>query len=88
MKDWKGNSKTTFVTLGASNHSSGEREENDFYSTDPHTLEIFLNALEKDKVSLHKNIWECACGKGHLSEVLNKRGFTVYSSDLIDRGYG
>lgn len=88
MKDWKGNSKTTFVTLGASNHSSGEREENDFYSTDPHTLEIFLDALEKDKVSLHKNIWECACGKGHLSEVLNRRGFTVYSSDLIDRGYG
>ena len=26
MKDWIGNKKTTFVTLGASNHSNKERE--------------------------------------------------------------
>ena len=26
MKDWTGNKKTTFVTLGASNHSDKERE--------------------------------------------------------------
>ena len=31
MKDWTGNKKSTFVTLGASNHSEGEREVNDFY---------------------------------------------------------
>lgn len=42
MKDWIGNSKTTFVTLGASNHSNKEREIDDFYATDPHSLEIFL----------------------------------------------
>ena len=27
MKDWTGNKKTTFVTLGASNHSDKDREK-------------------------------------------------------------
>ena len=34
-KDWTGNKPTTFVQMGASNHSLLEREENDFYATDP-----------------------------------------------------
>ena len=88
MKDWTGNSKTTFVTLGASNHSDGEREANDFYATDPASLEVFLKALERDNFQLHDDIWECACGQGHLSRVLEEQGYNVYSSDLINRGYG
>lgn len=87
-KDWTGNKKSTFVTLGASSHSEGEREVNDFYSTDPEALEIFLKALERDGFKLHNNIWECACGMGHLSEVLKKYNYDVYSTDLINRGYG
>lgn len=39
--DWTGNKKSTFVQLGASNHSNKEREQNDFYATDPKSLEIF-----------------------------------------------
>lgn len=88
MKDWTGNKATTFVTLGASNHSDKEREKNDFYATDPHALEIFLDKLEEDGVELHENIWECACGQGHLSKVLEARGGNIFSSDLINRGYG
>lgn len=88
MKDWTGNSKTTFVQLGASNHSDSEREVNDFYATDPESLKIFLKALERDGFKLHKHIWEPACGMGHLSEVLKCRGYDVLSTDLIDRGYG
>ena len=87
IKDWTGNKKTTFVTLGASNHSELEREINDYYATDPKALEIFLDKIEEDGIRLHKNIWECACGEGHLSEVLKKRGYSVKSTDLIDRGY-
>jgi len=30
-KDWKGNTKTTFTTLGASNHSDKERQAQDYY---------------------------------------------------------
>ena len=86
-KDWTGNSKSTFVQLGSSSHSDTEREINDFYATDPYTLEIFLEALKRDDIQLHTNIHECACGNGILSEVLKKHGYNVYSSDLIDRGY-
>ena len=83
VKDWTGNSKSTFATLGASNHSTTERENNDFYATDPKALELLLEREEFDLF-----IWECACGKGHLSEVLKKGGYLVKSTDLIDRGYG
>lgn len=88
MKDWTGNKKSTFVMLGASNHSEKERENNDYYATDPKALEIFLDKLKEDGIKLHNYIWECACGEGHLSKVLEKHGYKVWSTDLIDRGYG
>lgn len=88
MKDWIGNKKSTFVQLGASNHSEKEREQNDFYATDPKALEIFLDKLQEDKVELHNDIWECACGMGHLSEVLKSKSYNVLSTDIINRGYG
>lgn len=88
MKDWTGNKKTTFVQLGASNHSDKDREENDFYATDPNALELFLEKISQDGILLHPNIWECACGMGHLSEVLKKHEYHVISTDLVDRGYG
>lgn len=87
-KDWIGNKKSIFVTLGASNHSEKERETNDYYATDPHSLEIFLEKIKNDEIKLHSKIWECACGEGHLSEVLKNKGYDVFSSDLIYRGYG
>lgn len=87
-KDWTGNTKSVYATLGASNHSDKDRELNDFYATDPKSLKIFLNKLSKDNIKLHKYIWECACGEGHLSKVLLENNYNVYSSDLINRGYG
>lgn len=33
-------------------------------------------------------IWECACGEGHLSKVLETHGYKVVSTDLVYRGYG
>lgn len=87
-KDWTGNKRTAFVQLGASNHTDKEREQNDFYATDPKALEIFLDKIKKDGIELHKNIWECACGEGHLSKVLEKNGYKVWSTDLVDRGFG
>lgn len=40
--DWKGNYKSIYSTLGASNHSDYERAENDFYSTDPEAIDYLL----------------------------------------------
>jgi hypothetical protein len=82
-KDWKGNSNSIYKTLGASNHTEKERENDDYYATEPKAAELLLE-LEK----FSENIWECACGEGHLSEVFKKAGYNVLSTDLIDRGYG
>ena len=83
VKDWTGNSRSAHATLGARNYALNEREEHDYYATEPRALELLL-----EKETFDPYIWECACGKGHLSEVLNKRGYMVKSTDLIDRGYG
>lgn len=77
------NEHAVFVTIGASNHSSANREVNDYYATDPVALELLL-----EKETFSENVWECACGEGHLSEVLKQHGYNVLSTDLIDRGYG
>lgn len=82
MKDWTGNKKTTFVSLGASNHSLKERQVNDYYATDPRAIELLL------EVETFNSVWECACGEGHLAKILNERGLLGRASDLIDRGYG
>lgn len=82
-KDWTGGFRSVVGRLGASSHSAGEREENDFYATDPIAAEWLIN-LEP----LDKNIWECACGKGHLAKVFETHGYNVKATDLIDRGYG
>ena len=58
------------------------RETNDYYATDPRAISELLKYE-----SFNKNIWECACGEGNLSEVLKAEGYNVFSSDLIDRGY-
>lgn len=83
-KDWNGNRKSVFTTLGASNHTDKEREQNDYYATDP----IAIDALLQGGVVLSHNIWECSAGQGHLSERLIELGYEVKSTDLIDRGYG
>ena len=35
----------------------------------------------------NKCIWEPACDTGNMSEVLRAAGATVFSSDIVDRGY-
>lgn len=82
-KDWTGNKNSIYKTLGATNHTSEERQVEDYYATDPKAAELLLQ-LEK----FSENIWECACGEGHLSKVFEKAGYKVKSTDLIDRGFG
>lgn len=63
--------------------TSKGRPENDFYPTPP---EATLALLAREKFT--GTIWEPACGDGAISRVLLEAGYNVYSSDLIDRGYG
>lgn len=82
-KDWIGNQKSIYTTLGASNHTDKERQQHDYYATEPKAMELLLA-----EESFHSVIWECACGEGHLSKVLEEHGFEVISTDLIYRGFG
>lgn len=82
-KDWTGDSRGIYITLGASNHTGSERESNDFYATDPVAIDLLLDAFP-----VPRNVWECACGQGHLSRRLTERGYKVLSTDKVDRGYG
>src|SRR6266540_2677934 len=41
-----------------------------------------------DNEKFSGDIWECACGDGAMSHVLEQTGRPVYSSDLYQRGYG
>jgi len=82
-KDWTGNSNSVYKTLGASNHTDKDREELDFYATDPIAAELLLR-----EETFSERIWECSCGQGHLSKVFERNGYEVRSTDLVDRGYG
>lgn len=82
-RDWTGNHQAIFAGLAASNHSKQEREVSDYYATDPIAATLLLQ-VEPDL----NNIWECACGEGHLAKVFAESKKLGKSSDLYDRGYG
>ena len=75
--------ESVFKNLGATNHSLGERQSEDFYATEPKAAELLL-----DVVPELNNIWECACGQGHLAKVFDNVSKLNKATDLIDRGYG
>ena len=82
-QDWTGNFRSTYSILGASNHSSEDRQEDDFYATDPKAVEALLK-VEK----FTPYILEPACGMGHISHTLEQAGYEVISQDKVYRGYG
>ena len=82
-KDWTGNKTSVHATLGSRNVATQERVEHDYYATEPAAVEMLLGLEE-----FGPTVWEPACGQGHISEVLVKHGYTVISTDLVDRGYG
>ena len=72
------------LSIVGSSRRNGDREENDFYPTPSIATEALI---QREKFI--GNIWECACGDGAISQVIDKYLFNkVYSSDLIDRGFG
>lgn len=80
-KDWTGNGNSVFKALAASNHSTTERQPEDYYATEPRAAELLL-----ENETFDGPIWECACGEKHLSNVFtNWGGYDVRSSDLYDR---
>lgn len=65
---------------------NAERHPEDYYATDPYAITKAIPVF--GEIGLSHHIWECACGEGHLSKELEKYGYSVKSTDLVDRGYG
>lgn len=72
--------RCVFAPLGASNHSKEGRQPEDLYVTDPKAVEMLLTVEGFDY-----RIWEPCVGLGHISGVLEKHGYEVRKSDIIDR---
>lgn len=87
-KDWVGNSNSIFKQLGASSHTDEEREENDFYATDPKAAHDLIACEPEIFTDKQVPIWEPACGLGHLSNVFLSLGYKVRTSDIINRTSG
>jgi hypothetical protein len=55
----------------------------DFFPTPPWATFALI-----DNERFRGDTWECACGDGAMSQVLEQASGRVVSSDLFDRGYG
>lgn len=42
QKDWTGNSRSTHAVLGARNYAQNERENNDYYATEPKAAHLLM----------------------------------------------
>lgn len=60
------------------------RSENDFYPTPWEATA----ALIPEIADFPQSVWEPACGNWAMAAELEKAGFFVSGTDLIDRGYG
>lgn len=92
-KDWTGNSRSIYTTLGASNHVEEERQEDDFYSTQESTVNKLIKKLEEYEINISKNILiEPAVGSGNILKAFHKYGEGVQYNkylafDIKDRGF-
>lgn len=66
--------------LGASKYP---RRKGDFYATPDWCTEVLLRHFTPAG-----KIWEPACGEGHMSRVIQRKGYYVTSTTLYDQGYG
>ena len=71
------------VTNGYSIHSDAQREQHDYYATNPNCVKDLVQVE-----TFNYYILEPCCGEGHISKALIDAGYFVFSSDLIDRGFG
>lgn len=99
MKEWKGNSNSAHAAIAAHNgKGKSDRQEDDFYATDPKAIEALFNApcfsytqvtesyLKKAKNDPYFYFWEPAAGNGNLSNWLRNNGYHIIASDLKYRG--
>lgn len=75
------NITSTLRILGSTTLVGADREQFDFYATEPKAVELLL-----EEEQFQQNILEPCCGLNHITDVLRNKGYQVTTSDLIDRG--
>lgn len=67
-----------------------DRQKNDFYPTPPEATVTLIEYMGAEGYWPDGMFWECASGQGHISLVLEARGYDVISTDLmaVERGFG
>ena len=83
MKQWTGNSNAVMATNAGTTRGNPEREENDFYATDPRAVRGLLA-----HVAISLNTLEPCAGAGHIAKALERYGINVTMRDLIKRTEG
>lgn len=68
---------------GSVNRSSKFRPKDDHFTTPREAVYPLVKHL-----ALPPDIWEPACGEGHIAKVFEEYGYAVTASNLVDRGYG
>lgn len=98
MKDWKGNKDSLRAAIAVkSKNSNNERQEDDFYATDPRAIEALFTApcyshtqvtelLKIGRADPYFYIWECAAGNGNLVNWMRENCYNVVASDIKNRG--
>lgn len=74
-----------FRQLGT--HSKDERQNEDFYSTDPQAVKDLIRMLHEYGIEIPYEIVETSVGAGHIAREFEKIGCHVTGYDIVDRGY-
>jgi hypothetical protein len=81
---YKNNMESEGMSDILANRSAKDRRKLDFYPTPPdvtHALMKFLKLPQSD-------VWECACGEGHMARVIEEYGHKIIATDIRFTGYG
>lgn len=60
-------------------NDAGRRNDKDFYPTPPDVTQALLGEL---LMPMNTVIWECACGKGDMADVICENGYKCVRTDL------
>ena len=71
------------IAVAVKGRTMSQRHSKDFYPTPAIATEALLK-----REMFAPLIWECACGDGSLSKVLEKNDYKTFNTDLYDYGYG
>lgn len=66
------------------NKSAKDRHKADYYPTPDQCTQALIDFLGIPRSQV---IWECACGDGFISKVLQKNGYKVISTDINHYGF-